>query len=1109
MAEPKTTTKLNQAVEDLGRYFNVRSKSAFVNMLIDMEESPSVANASETADALNRLLEKPPEHKIGELFLQATEGGLFTYELLDILKEELAGEHASKIAELLNITFEPAAIAEKGCGAIARPIPIAQPDTSRTGHWGGAFFEPYDYLDKEIEWDSAVIDPTTVGPYTPSIRNLFWCQEMVDAMVEKDGDSALTKYDIIGRDDNAENADRDDAFMGLGINSAEFLDDPDNITPVVTCFDIKDPQLTPANRDSGVVAVFMNFVPSVEMSRCQPYLDIQIVSKRPPVFGAQEKIDSLSLAQFLMGNVDMKDKAGTADYIITKATNASILGSGMYRDDPDTEDVDEGERLATAGMEIFTSPQMMVNADDTDFAIPDNLHSDGSDTDAGGIASARAARVIDKFRPLASLNNFTVDVTPSGGMMSHKTAKLQITLHDRSRLAELGEFIKPDLYGSTELLIEYGWMHPDGLHLAGDNTDNPFATLLNSMRVVEKYKIVNSEFSFDEVGQVEIGVSLSMMGIMSFDTSDISKGPGVKDALKEVNDLFTVIRRVRRQMQPQGESGSSNATGETWLNSVSSMSGINGLDNETRNAMNAWRRSQRVNSADDSSSTGELRDALDSLLGDSAGEGGAMARLDATIDAALGWKKEHLKSSHSGDPWWKPIHPDNNNYCKVRISCCDQRSDPHLSGSDQRANGSMPSHFSRMPKFVSLGKLLMTYVAGPLAMDAKFDEIQWFFYPFNEDASFMRNRQISEFPINVEKFEAELEKLTEQSAYIPLRRFLGMLQRKFVGNIDNEAYGLTDLYTTDDEGNRQLREQYTDGNNPDALHDEKNKRLAYAYHGDETVTSSPLKFKKPRIGIHTECIPSMNASASGVGSKTRTILKIHVFDKACSSYSSCQDLLQASRSSSMGQMSDSVREQRVDSGTITTSMANQRRTQVIAAANTSGLLEAFSSDEAGNEPVMYRVVGGFPKIKNFIRSIMPSIIYGSANSAVLSANLASMNDPQMSTIMMMRSGHGDARSPTGTRAAGLPLKVVPASLDLELVGCPIVSFGQQFFVDFGTGTNVDNVYAIVGISHTLAQGEFKTKLKMTQLDAYGAYESAMNVVTQTLRNISEAEDTSS
>lgn len=280
MAEPKTGTKLNQAVEDLGRYFNVRSKSAFVNMLIDMQDSPSVANASETASALQRLMDKPPEHKVGELFLQATEGGLFTYELLDILKEELAGEHASKIAELLNITFEPAAIATKGCGAVARPIPIARPDTSRTAHAGGSYFEPYDYLDSEIEWDSAVIDPATVGPYTPSIRNLFWCQEMVDAMVEKDGESALNKYDL-----NGDNADRDDANNGLGINSPEYLEDPDNITPVVSCFDIKDPQLTPANRDSGVVSVFMNFVPSVEMSRCQPYLDIQIVSKRPATFG--------------------------------------------------------------------------------------------------------------------------------------------------------------------------------------------------------------------------------------------------------------------------------------------------------------------------------------------------------------------------------------------------------------------------------------------------------------------------------------------------------------------------------------------------------------------------------------------------------------------------------------------------------------------------------------------------------------------------------------------------------------------------------------------------------------------------------------------------------
>jgi len=741
----------------------------------------------------------------------------------------------------------------------------------------------------------------------------------------------------------------------------------------------------------------------------------------------------------------------------------------------------------------------MIDADNMDFAIPESVDTAGEATDAGGTSSPRAAKVIDKFRPLATLKDFSVEVTPAGGMMSHKTAKLNLTLHDRSRLAEMGEFIKPDLYGSVELLIEYGWMHPDGLHLAADDTDNPFATLLNAMRVTEKYKIVNSDFSFDEVGQVEIGVSLSMVGIVSFDTSDISKGPGVKSKLDEVNRLFDTIRRIRRQLQPPAESGSTDVSGETWLNSMTSMSGHAGIDNETRAAMAAWRRANR--NAAEGTAADELGDALDTLLGPagSRSDGGALAALDSTIDAALGWKKEHLKSSHSGDPWWSPILPDNENYCKVRISCCDPRIDAHLSRADRNANGGrLPYAFRGMAQFVSLGKLLMTYVAGPLAMDAKFDEIQWFFYPFNGKASFMKDRQVSEFPINVTKFEAELEKLTEKSAYIPLRRFLGMIQRKFVGNLDNEAWGLADLYKNDpeEEGNRVLHTQYTE--NPTALHDAKNMRLAYAYTGDKDDTTQPLKFKKPRLAIHTECVPSMNPSEDGtVSSKLRTILKIHVYDKACSSYSGAQDLLTAARNSSMGQISTEVRALGGSEPTLTPPPNVTRRDAIIQAATESEILEQVPD----SDPPTFRVVGGFPKIKMFIRSVMPSIIYGSSTSAVLSAKLASNNDAQMATIQMMRSGHGDARSPSGTRDAGLPLKVVPTTLDLEVIGCPLISFGQQFFVDFQTGTNVDNVYAVTGISHSMASGEFKTSIKMTQLDAYGSYESTMNVVSQALTSI--------
>ena len=72
-------------------------------------------------------------------------------------------------------------------------------------------------------------------------------------------------------------------------------------------------------------------------------------------------------------------------------------------------------------------------------------------------------------------------------------------------------------------------------------------------------------------------------------------------------------------------------------------------------------------------------------------------------------------------------------------------------------------------------------------------------------------------------------------------------------------------------------------------------------------------------------------------------------------------------------------------------------------------------------------------------------------------------------------------------------------------GCPIIEYGQSFFVDFGTGTTVDNVYVVSGIDHTIGTGKFETKLKMTQVDAFGKYTSMMTNVTKALTAISDAD----
>ena len=54
MAEKKTDTEVAKAIDALGRYFNIRSKSAFVNLLIELKDSS--ATDEDTSVALSMVL---------------------------------------------------------------------------------------------------------------------------------------------------------------------------------------------------------------------------------------------------------------------------------------------------------------------------------------------------------------------------------------------------------------------------------------------------------------------------------------------------------------------------------------------------------------------------------------------------------------------------------------------------------------------------------------------------------------------------------------------------------------------------------------------------------------------------------------------------------------------------------------------------------------------------------------------------------------------------------------------------------------------------------------------------------------------------------------------
>ena len=64
---------------------------------------------------------------------------------------------------------------------------------------------------------------------------------------------------------------------------------------------------------------------------------------------------------------------------------------------------------------------------------------------------------------------------------------------------------------------------------------------------------------------------------------------------------------------------------------------------------------------------------------------------------------------------------------------------------------------------------------------------------------------------------------------------------------------------------------------------------------------------------------------------------------------------------------------------------------------------------------------------------------------------------------------------------------------------------QQFFVDFCTGTTIDNIYGVNKLDHEIAPGRFDTKMELVPLDAYGRYESLADALGSALQHMKKIE----
>jgi hypothetical protein len=1032
---------LDEIVGELGRYFGIVSKNAFLNHL----------TLDKTITGLDITNESAPS-VLGDVILSMQEGGKSTHDIIRQISEKLRPTGPEdplieKIASTMRITYEPTTDA-KTCIAI-------------NGHSAGSKLS-----DQGSDGSSATKEKL------------------------KDGEEGENKIDVFSIKKTLGLPETND------INRNPEMPDRET-SPALSVIQMFPSALSPANRDTGAISLFLNAISTLEISRAVPFVDIVSIARTPALSpdtnetGAG-RITHMSLGQFLLGN----DIVRGNDAALIGAIDAEVIKDPP----PPINEEDEGKidmlkSVGTAGMELFTSPQTLVNADEVHFEFDSldelqrNVMTGETDATTMHPGGKRAAPVIDRFRPFLSLVDFKVNVTSSKGMMSYKSAKLSIVLHDRSRLTEIAPFVKPDSFGDTHFLIEYGWAHPDNkvheFRPLGSSTtmaqlnSNPDANLIglfiSHLRCREKYHVVNSSFSFDEVGQVQIEIDLAMLGGEDAYNAKIGHGGEVEEQFKAVKRITTAIAEIQKKINNANASSdeAEDVTGDgNVLNIASSTESAINLSAESQKQIKLFLSKNRGKST--VQELDQLKNYFKELLGPNGdGKGGVVATLNKSVTDEINRKMVVIRNGY--DPWIRKMSLGDKSITDKNIK-----------------------------NYVSLAKLLTVFIGMPMANTRKFDDIQICFYSFNDKASFAKDMNIGQFPIDINDLDVMLKEELKLEPNMYILKFINFINKAFVNDQGAIAYGMTGIFGERDKENktkRKVSKKFEEDGS--AMFGEKQKILKSAY-GE----GSELSFKLPSLQFNLEAVPAAKKTESSDGvnepGADKTIMRLQIFDSQCTSFSCLAALLNIAKKEQLGVITKSAGNV-INKSTAGTDHQMQFNIHLNNAIN-QNLLEPIPINETGTVGTVamqggdgkrhFRLKGGFPALKNFVMRSMPSVVYGSQNTGIIKASVQSMQNPLLATANMQRQGLRAGEDPQGKRDAGVPMTVHPVECTLETIGCAIWSFGQHVFIDFGTGTTIDNIYVVYGFDHSIKAGEFRSSVKMRQLTAWGVYDSMIDTVTK-------------
>lgn len=878
-----------------------------------------------------------------------------------------------------------------------------------------------------------------------------------------------------------------------------------DVHPLVNLYaaNVYNPFMGPMTKDIGALEIFMNAIPTIEFSKCVPYMSIDIISLLQTV---GTTAPPLTLIGFLNPPALRYSDATILNAQGEKvASEAGTLGNGLR-----------------SGMELFTAPQTLVNL---------------------GASGPTFVPIIDQMRPLASLGNLSLSTKIQGGTMNFTTGRLEITIHDRSRLREVATFIRPDLYGTTFLDITYGWSHPEG----GLSSRNAYGKFLDALKSTTRFRIAGSTYSFEEGGQVKVTLNIQTVG----STDLLYLGP--KELTQNAKDVLRITRRLNQLLaEKRSKFPAPSMADYDFLSafqdpsSALAASADKDIIQKARKLIDTLGTSDAIAvelgklvgtnlSEKDEKAAGELKELQDELQAsyDKIIEripdfGDPADAQNGGFDFGSEMSKTLFDKMHDNKVYYQnPANAVTNPGATIPVGNITANTGTKVYDAGIGNEGKKTVKTLSRSDFMSYGSVFMNMIARQIANSGQYDEVQVVFYPFNKYAGAVHDLPISAFPIERERFKKAIDDLATKTPNVSCRQIIGLMHDRFTGFLPARAYLMAGFYNQTKANSGEI-EAY----DPEKTFKVPVKKTVKGVRTTETISVAAntqitfeerlkgvgipeARFTMPQVQVAVEGCPLLDERGAPIldaRGNPKTLIKIHVYDAAMDPHATLSDIVRAAKDNEIGVVTLPIANlnAQVNAGGRSLDALMNADAAVKAAAKKSldagvklGILTPVAPsapDGATNEATQlidamntnvsyYQVAGGYDGIKRLVMAGMPYITYGSSTSAITNASLSSNTSPGLGNVQLLRAFTEPGETQAENLNSGVPMLVVPGQLSISTIGCPLFSPMQRLFIDFGTGTSIDNVYYVISMDSTIGKDGYKTDVKLAFADAFAQYRS--------------------